>query len=233
MNYKILLGDNDKGFLDNLAVQIAKDGYTVIKASDGQQVLDMAFDLNPDIVVMDLILDKVDGIDVIKSIRKKIKVPIIILTEKKDEVDKVLSLELGADDYVTKPFNLRELLARIKANLRRALVYSENGKNQFIVARDLRIDLTRYEATKSGKELNLTTKEFELLKYLIINKNQIFTREQLLEKVWGYEYYGDVRTVDVTVRRLREKIEDDPSNSKYICTKRRVGYFFNDINGNN
>lgn len=175
-------------------------------------------------------LPKMDGFSVCKQVRESSTVPIIMLTAKEEEVDKVLGLELGADDYMTKPFGMRELLARIKANIRRASLTL--GPEIDTVAADVKefgsltIDMNRYEIRKNGKVLDLTLREFELLRYLAERENKVFSREQLLEEVWGYEYYGDIRTVDVTVRRLREKLEDDSSNPKYIMTKRGIGYYF-------
>jgi len=167
----------------------------------------------------------------LKKIREGSQVPVIMLTAKEEEVDKVLGLELGADDYITKPFGMRELIARVKANLRRtepAGVDITGGSVQSLMleAGELKIDFERYEVTKRSTVIELTLREFELLKFLATQDNQIFTREQLLKDVWGYEYFGDIRTVDVTVRRLREKVEDDSSNPKYILTKRGVGYYF-------
>ena len=175
-------------------------------------------------------MPKMDGYEVCRKIREKSNVPIIMLTARADEVDKVVGLEMGADDYVTKPFGNRELIERVKANLRRSDIApvtnnEKDGNNQ--VYGDLNIDFDRYEVTKRGEVINLTLREFELLTFLATQTPTIFTRENLLEKVWGYEYFGDVRAVDVTIRRLREKIEDDPSKPKYIVTKRGVGYYFN------
>lgn len=228
MNAKILIVDDEKPIVDILCFNLQKEGYSVIAAYDGHEAIKKAFDEKPDLILLDVMLPGVDGFGVCKSIRSKMKTPIIMLTAKDDEVDKVLGLELGADDYVTKPFSMRELLARIKANLRRTIMNGDVSDGQVITAGDLKIDFLKYEVVKNGRVLDLTSREFELLKFLVTNKNQIFSRETLLEKVWGYEYYGDIRTVDVTIRRLREKIEDDPSNPRYIYTKRGVGYYFSE-----
>jgi two-component system response regulator VicR len=180
-------------------------------------------------VLLDVMLPSMDGFEVCRRLREKSNVPIIMLTAKEEEVDKVLGLELGADDYITKPFGLRELIARIKANIRRAQPPQPQEQSNSEGVQDfgsLAIDMDRYEVRKNGTPLELTLREFELLKYLAEREDKVFSREQLLEDVWGYEYYGDIRTVDVTVRRLREKLEDDPGNPKYIMTKRGVGYFF-------
>jgi len=225
---KILVVDDEKPIVDILCFNLQKEGYAVSAAYDGHEAIKKAFDEKPDLILLDVMLPGVDGFGVCKSIRSKMKTPIIMLTAKDDEVDKVLGLELGADDYVTKPFSMRELLARIKANLRRTIMNGDMSEGQVITAGDLKINFLKYEVMKNGKVLDLTSREFELLKFLVVNKNQIFSRETLLEKVWGYEYYGDIRTVDVTIRRLREKIEDDPSNPKYIYTKRGVGYYFSE-----
>jgi two-component system response regulator VicR len=173
-------------------------------------------------------LPGIDGFQVCKKIRETSSVPILMLTAKEEEVDKVLGLELGADDYITKPFGMRELIARIKANLRRIELVSslQNEPSNLREFGNLAIDMNRYEVRKDGVALELTLREFELLRYLAERENKVFSREQLLEEVWGYEYYGDIRTVDVTVRRLREKLEDDSSDPGYIMTKRGIGYYF-------
>ncbi len=172
-------------------------------------------------------LPKKDGFEVLREIRTSITTPVLMLTAKEEEVDKVLGLELGADDYITKPFSMRELVARVKANLRRIEMNNGDLNNAEILrVGDLTINQNKYEVRKNGKIIDLTLREYELLKFLASNIDQVFTREQLLEKVWGYEYYGDVRTVDVTIRRLREKIEDKDGQYKYIMTKRGVGYYF-------
>ena len=178
-------------------------------------------------------LPKIDGFQVCRKIRVKSNIPIIMLTAKEEEVDKVLGLELGADDYITKPFGMRELIARVKANIRRVefdiVTEEENVNQKLITSQDLTIDLARYEVKKKAEIIELTKREFELLSFLATQDTQVFTREQLLKDVWGYEYYGDIRTVDVTVRRLREKIETDSSNPKLLMTKRGVGYYFRRI----
>lgn len=228
MNKKILVVDDEKPIADILKYNLEKEGYSVELAYDGEEAIDKTNNTNPDLVLLDIMLPKIDGFAVCKKIRQTNQLPIIMLTAKEEEVDKVLGLELGADDYITKPFGVRELLARVKANLRRADIPlgTEAGRTNCIVSGNLTIDLGKYEVRKDDKTIELTLREFELLKYLASQTEQVFTRETLLEDVWGYEYYGDVRTVDVTVRRLREKIEDDSSNPNYIITKRGVGYYF-------
>ncbi|MGI5998709.1 MAG: response regulator YycF [Lutispora sp.] len=231
MNNKILVVDDERPIADIIKYNLEKEGYKVFIAEDGQQAIDSTYEHKPDLIILDIMLPVMDGFTVCKKLRENINTPIIMLTAKEEEVDKVLGLELGADDYMTKPFSFRELLARVKANIRRVnfLNNSSEGGGQIIKSNNLIIDLNKYEVRKDDKIIELTLREFELLKYLAQNAEQVFSRETLLEEVWGYEYYGDVRTVDVTVRRLREKIEDDPSNAKYVQTKRGVGYYFRRI----
>ncbi|MBA1334687.1 MAG: Two-component response regulator SA14-24 [Firmicutes bacterium] len=228
MNKKILVVDDEKPIADILKFNLEKEGYSVELAFDGQEGIEKTLKTNPDLILLDIMLPKMDGFAVCKKLRQDIQTPIIMLTAKEEEVDKVLGLELGADDYITKPFGVRELLARVKANLRRAEIPQDNGESasNIIKSGNLKIDLNRYEVKKDDRVVELTLREFELIKFLASQAEQVFTRETLLEDVWGYEYYGDVRTVDVTIRRLREKIEDDSSNPKYIITKRGVGYYF-------
>ena len=226
----VLIIEDEQAIVDILKFNFLKEGYKVMEALDGLTGLNLALTENPDLILLDVMLPKMDGFEVCKKIREKSSVPIIMLTAREEEVDKVLGLELGADDYMTKPFSVRELTARVKANLRRTSIDREqsgqdNGNN--ISSGDLTINIERYEVSKHGKVIDITLREFELLKFLATQPDKIFSRESLLENVWGYEYYGDVRTVDVTVRRLREKIEDDPSMPRYIITKRGVGYYFN------
>ncbi|MDF2520229.1 MAG: response regulator transcription factor [Clostridia bacterium] len=228
MENKILVVDDERPISDIIKFNLEKEGYKVVVAEDGQQAINMTYEHKPDLIVLDIMLPIMDGFTVCKKLRESINTPIIMLTAKEEEVDKVLGLELGADDYMTKPFSVRELMARVKANIRR-INFSTNGlegSGQIIKSGNLIIDLNRYEVRKDTTVIELTLREFELLKYLALHVEQVFSRETLLEEVWGYEYYGDVRTVDVTVRRLREKIEDDPSNAKYVQTKRGVGYYF-------
>ena len=228
MDKLILIVDDEKNITDILKFILEKDGYRTITAYDGPEGLEKALSENPDLILLDVMLPGMDGFEVCRTVRAKRNTPIIMLTARDEEVDKVLGLELGADDYITKPFSNRELLARVKANLRRTVPESgASGEGGVLQFGDLIIDRERYEVKKNGQIIDLTLREFELLKFLSATPSKIYSREVLLEKVWGYEYYGDVRTVDVTVRRLREKIEDDPSQPIYIATKRGVGYFFN------
>lgn len=231
MDYTVLVVDDEVSIVNIIEYNLQRDGYKVLKANDGEEGLNLALTKKPDLVILDIMMPKMDGYEVCRRLRAKSDVPIIMLTARADEVDTVIGLEMGADDYVTKPFKTRELLARVKANLRRkkgSIASEEKAapmtSNTF---KDLVIDYDRYEVTKGGVSVNLTLREYELLAYLTKNKRQPFTREALLEKVWGYEYYGgDARSVDVTIRRLREKIEDDPSKPQYIITKRGIGYYF-------
>lgn len=226
----VLIIEDEPPIVDILKFNLTKEGYAVLEAFDGAAGLELALSQNPDLILLDVMLPKMDGFEVCRRVREKSAVPIIMLTAREEEVDKVLGLELGADDYMTKPFSIRELTARVKANLRRMSIdkqtATDNPQNA-IISGDLVINVDRYEVQKRGKVVDITLREFELLKFLAMQPEKIFSRENLLENVWGYEYYGDVRTVDVTVRRLREKIEDDPSMPRYIVTKRGVGYYFN------
>lgn len=225
---KILIIEDEKAISDIIKFNLKKEGFEVDAAYDGQEGLDKALKNQPDLILLDVMLPLMDGFQVCKHVREESTVPIVMLTAKEEEVDKVLGLELGADDYITKPFGMRELIARIKANLRRTDL-AEGAANSPSNIQDfgsLEIDMNRYEVRKNKQVLELTLREFELLKYLAERENKVFSREQLLEEVWGYEYYGDIRTVDVTVRRLREKLEDDSSSPKYIMTKRGIGYYF-------
>ncbi len=223
----ILIVEDEKPISDILKFNLEKEGFNIMCSFDGQEALGKALDEEVDLILLDVMLPSLDGFQVCRQVREKSNVPIIMLTAKEEEVDKVLGLELGADDYITKPFGMRELIARVKANIRRVGIDSENNSNSnTIKLLDLEIDLEKFSVRKQGRSIELTLREFELLKFMANNPDKIFSREELLKDVWGYDYYGDIRTVDVTVRRLREKIEDDPSNAKYILTKRGLGYYF-------
>lgn len=228
MSNKILVVDDERAIADIIKFNLEKEGHTVDTAADGEEGLLKVFSWDPDLVLLDIMMPKKDGFQVLKEIRSKKQTPVIMLTAKEEEVDKVLGLELGADDYVVKPFSMRELMARVKANLRRRDFSNSNNNSNgnLIEVNGLEVDMVKYEVRKSGDIIELTLREFELLKFLASSTEQVFSREQLLEEVWGYEYYGDIRTVDVTVRRLREKIEDPNGEFKYILTKRGVGYYF-------
>ena len=228
---KIGIIEDEKNISDMIKYNLEKEGYEVFTAYDGKEGLELVEKETLDLLLLDIMLPHVDGLDICKKVRQKMDTPIMIISAKADEFDKVLALELGADDYVTKPFSMREVMARVKARLRRktteenSIVKEEDSEDK-LVEGSLKMDLKKYEVTKDGKTIELTLREFELLKFLWQDKGNVFTREDLLTKVWGYEYYGDVRTVDVTVRRLREKIEDDASKANFVLTKRGVGYYF-------
>lgn len=233
MDATILIIEDEKNINDILAFNFQKEGYKTLSAYDGVTGVQLCEKNNPNIILLDINLPGMDGMDVCKEIRKNSNVPIIMLTAREDEVDKVLGLELGADDYITKPYSARELSARVKALLRRAEMSNSKADavqdTSMIKSGEVTINIDRYEVKKNGETIDITLREFELLKFLAVAPDQIFSREVLLENVWGYEYLGDVRTVDVTIRRLREKIEDDPSMPRYIMTKRSIGYYFNKI----
>ena len=226
---KILVVDDEKPISDIIKFNMAKEGYEVLTAFDGREALEVFAAENPDIIILDLMLPEIDGLEVARTIRKTSNVPIIVLSAKDTEFDKVIGLEIGADDYVTKPFSNRELQARVKALLRRSEFAAdpqlENDADTEIVIGDLHILPDAFLVQKGNTELDLTHREFELLYHLATHVGQVMTREHLLETVWGYDYFGDVRTVDVTVRRLREKIEDTPGRPEYILTRRGVGYY--------
>ena len=229
----ILVVDDEKMIRNLLNINLTKEGYNVIEAVDGLEAVELATEKKPDLILLDVMIPKLDGLSVCKRIKNTMNVPILMVTAKDSEVDKILGLELGADDYVTKPFSIRELIARIKANLRKVEASSASEQNSTDgIKRDniikvgvLTLDLDRFEVMVDNKRVDLTLREYEVLKFLASEPGQVVSREVLLEKVWGYEYYGDIRTVDVTVRRIREKIEKDTSDPKILMTKRSVGYY--------
>ncbi|MGT2959692.1 response regulator YycF [Streptococcus caballi] len=230
---KILIVDDEKPISDIIKFNLTKEGYDTVTAFDGREAIAKFEEEKPDLIILDLMLPELDGLEVAKEVRKTSHIPIIMLSAKDSEFDKVIGLEIGADDYVTKPFSNRELLARVKAHLRRtenieSAVAEENASENStaeISIGELRILPDAFVAKKRGQEVELTHREFELLHHLATHIGQVMTREHLLETVWGYDYFGDVRTVDVTIRRLREKIEDIPSRPEYILTRRGVGYY--------
>ncbi len=226
---KILIVDDEKPIVDILDFNLTKEGFQTTAVYDGEEAIRVALELKPDLILLDLMLPKIDGFNVCKELRKHLTCPIIMLTAKEEVVDKIIGLELGADDYMTKPFSIREVIARVKANLRKHVLPEEekdskNSKNR-IKIKDMIIDPERYIAIINNKTIDLTVKEFELLKMLSSAPNQVFTREQILRGVWGYDFYGDARTVDVTIRRLREKIEKNSADPQYVQTKRGMGYY--------
>lgn len=228
MNKKILIVDDEKPIVEILKFNLEKEGYTTIEAYDGEEAIEKTMNEKPDLIILDVMLPKIDGFTVCKKLRQTITTPILMLTAKDDVVDKIIGLELGADDYVTKPFSVREMMARVKANLRKfevPVTENENLDTKCIHIKDLVIDPERYMVKVGDKTFNLTIKEFELIKFLAMHRGQVFTREQILENVWGYDYYGDLRTVDVTIRRIREKVEKDSARPEYILTKRGIGYY--------
>lgn len=229
---KILIVDDEKSISDLLVFNLEKEGYKTITAMDGEEAVNFAITQNPDLILLDIMLPKMDGLTVCKKIRQTLtKTPIIMLSAKGEEIDKILGLEIGADDYMTKPFSVRELIARVKANLRKVEqneldIVNSNIRGNKINVGDLGLDLDKFEVEVRGQKVtDLTRREFEVLRYLAQKPGQVVTREDLLEKVWGYEYYGDIRTVDVTIRRIREKIEKNTANPKILITKRGVGYY--------
>ena len=227
MGKRILLVDDEPLILKGLKYTLEQDGYETDTAVDGQEALDKFFSGVYDLVLLDVMLPKVDGLSVCQRIRETSSVPIIMLTAKGEDMDKILGLEYGADDYMTKPFNILEVKARIKAIMRRAARQEpKEEKAKVVQVKDLRIDCEGRRVFIGDREINLTAKEFDVLELLVFNPNKVYSRENLLNIVWGYEYPGDVRTVDVHIRRLREKIEKNPSEPKYVHTKWGVGYYF-------
>jgi len=223
---KILIVEDDQNLLATLKYNLRKEGYNTVTAVDGAEALDVARREKPDLIILDIMLPKLSGFEVCRILRKEMTIPILMLTAKTDEVDKIVGLEIGADDYMTKPFSMRELLARIRSMLRRA----EMSKLQLAIEQktleigDLEIDIGRHQASHKGARLDLTPKEYDLLVFLATNKGLVFSREQLLDKVWGYDYAGDTRTVDVHIRWLRQKIESDPAKPEHLVTVRGTGY---------
>jgi two-component system OmpR family response regulator len=229
---KVLIVEDDQTLLDVLKYNLSKEGYDVLTASDGVQALEIARSESPALVILDIMLPKLDGYEVCRILRQEMTVPILMLTAKTEELDKIVGLELGADDYMTKPFSMRELVARVRAMLRRAemikreTVSAGEPASSSFRAGDLEIDVARHRVSRSGCVIDLPPTEFALLAFLARNCGQVFSRDHLLEKVWGYDYAGDTRTVDVHVRWLRQKIEVDPGHPKYLLTVRGVGYKF-------
>lgn len=226
----ILAVDDEEAIIDLLKFNIEKEGYKFISASNGEEGFDMAVNERPDLIILDVMLPRMDGLSVCQKLRQeKINSPIIMLSARGEEIDKILGLEIGADDYMTKPFSTRELVARIKANLRKNEklgIDTEDVPEGRIVVGSLSLDPEKFEVVVRGKNVtDLTRREFEVLKYLAQKPGQVISREDLLERVWGYEYFGDIRTVDVTVRRIREKIEKNTSNPRILITKRGIGYY--------
>jgi two-component system, OmpR family, response regulator len=232
MSHKVLVVEDDSTLLGVIKYNLVKEGYTAITAGDGVQAIESARKEHPDIIILDIMLPKMDGLDVCRIIRTDMTVPIIMLTAKSEEIDKVVGLEIGADDYMTKPFSMKELMARIKALLRRAEMvgqksgYSTTADLSVIKAGEFEVDVERHTASHRGADIELTPKEFDLLVCLMRNRGRVMSRDNLLEKVWGYDFDGDSRTVDVHIRWLRGKIEDDAAQPRHLITVRGVGYKF-------
>ena len=226
---KILVIEDEENILEAIKYSLTRESYEVYGATDGEKGLEMAQEIRPDLVVLDVMLPRMDGFEVCRILRRDMSMPVFMLSARAEEIDKVVGLEIGADDYITKPFSMRELVARIRNSLRRISADSTNNlptDSETYTAGDLEVDVIAHIAKLNGTELNMKPREFELLSLLISNKRRAFTRDQILEHLWGYDYIGDVRTVDVHVRWLREKIEDDPAHPSKIITIRGVGYRF-------
>jgi len=223
---KVLIVEDDPNLLETLKYNLRKEGYDIVTASDGEQAIEAARREKPDIIILDIMLPRISGFEVCRILRKEMTVPVLMLTAKADETDKIVGLEIGADDYMTKPFSMRELLARVRALLRRTKMVPTSSAGEPISSKigNLELDIARHRASLSGAALELSPKEFDLLAFLARNKGLVFSREQLLEKVWGYDYAGDTRTVDVHIRWLRQKIETDPTHPKLLITIRGTGY---------
>lgn len=227
MAKKVLVVDDEKLIVKGIRFSLEQDGMEVDCAYDGEEALKMATEHKYDMILLDIMLPKLDGFQVCQQIREFSQVPIVMLTAKGDDMDKILGLEYGADDYITKPFNILEVKARIKAIMRRTAQSHPKEEEQKVIENgDLKLDCESRRLFILGNEINLTAKEFDLLELLVLNPNKVYSRENLLNMVWGYEYPGDVRTVDVHVRRLREKIEKNPSEPQYVHTKWGVGYYY-------
>jgi two-component system OmpR family response regulator len=226
MANKILIVEDDQNLLATLKYNLLKESYDVITAVDGAQAIEIARNEKPELIVLDVMLPKLSGFEVCRILRKEMTVPVLMLTAKTEEVDKIVGLEIGADDYMTKPFSMRELLARVRAMFRRADMskLQPASEQENLKIGDLEIDIGRHQVLRRGSPLDLTPKEYELLAFLAKNKGFVFSREQLLEKVWGYDYAGDTRTIDVHIRWLRQKIENDPAHPKNLLTVRGTGY---------
>ncbi|GIW07885.1 MAG: DNA-binding response regulator [Dehalococcoidia bacterium] len=226
---RILVVDDEPSLVDTIRYNLKREGHDVSVAYDGLEALEVARRLRPDLIVLDVMLPKLDGFEVCRTLRSETTSPILMLTAKASEIDKVVGLEIGADDYLAKPFSFRELLARVRASLRRVQMLRaepQTSTDEQLTAGDLTVDLARHEVTRAGRPIALKPKEFDLLAYLMRNRGRVLTRDVLLQNLWGYEYDGGTRTVDVHIRGLREKIEDDPGRPDLIQTVRGVGYRF-------
>ncbi|MEA4941452.1 MAG: response regulator [Oscillibacter sp.] len=224
----VLIVEDEKNIVDILCFNLQREGYATLEAYDGEDGLEKAQSEKPDLILLDVMLPKMNGFDVCRTLRKsRNNVPVVILTAREEETDKVLGLEIGADDYITKPFSMRELIARVRANIRRTVMSAPAAEGTMTVAGDLSINTDSHQVFRDGAVIELTQREYELLTFLASHPNKVYARIDLMEQVWNYGYVGDdARTVDVTVRRLREKIETDPANPRYILTRRGAGYYF-------
>ena len=228
MAKRILIVDDEPLIVKGLKYSLEQDNYETDSAADGEEAIAKFFAGQYDLVLLDVMLPKIEGMEVCQRIRERSNVPIIMLTAKGDDMDKILGLEYGADDYMTKPFNILEVKARIKSIMRRTAMTQRESGQRIITVRDMQLNMNNRSVTVAGKEVNLTAKEFDLLQLFVTNRGKVFSRESLLETIWKYDYLGDLRTVDVHIRRLREKIERVPSQPEYIFTKWGVGYYFTD-----
>ena len=233
MNNKVLIVDDERAIVDILKYNLEKNGMTAVCAYDGGEGLRLARESDPDVILLDVMLPVMDGFEVCRTLRAEgNNVPIIMITAREEETDKVFGLELGADDYITKPFSMREVVARVRTNMRRAVAMAPQSapepSGDQLRAKDLVIDKARHAVFKDGKEIELTQREYELILYLAENPGKVISREELMSRVWQYDYFGDLRAVDVAIRRLREKLEPNPSEPEYVMTKRGAGYYFAD-----
>ncbi|MDP4151835.1 MAG: winged helix-turn-helix domain-containing protein [Bacillota bacterium] len=225
--FKILIIEDEKTIADILEFNLNKEGFDTLISYDGEDGFDKAIDSGCDLILLDVMLPKLDGWEVLRRVRQKLTTPVIMLTAREEEMDKITGLELGADDYITKPFSMKELIARVRANLRRSSFMKADSNEGMLTFRNLRIDKSHFTVFKNNEQVELSNKEFALLLFLAEHLGKVYSREQLMEQVWGYEgFYGDLRAVDVMVRRIREKIERDSSDPDFIKTKRGVGYYF-------
>ncbi len=225
---KILVVEDEKAISDILVFNLQREGYDTLAAYDGAEGLRCALEEAPDLILLDVMLPEMDGFEVCKRVRAEKDTPIIMLTAREEETDKVMGLELGADDYITKPFSMRELMARVKANMRRTYAGEDKKKAEAPSGGGLRVSKDNGMVYKNGHPLELSAREFDILCFLSAAPGRVFSREELMEQVWGYDYYGDLRAVDVAIRRLREKVEDEPASPRYVITKRGMGYYFAD-----
>ncbi|MCI8857295.1 MAG: response regulator transcription factor [Clostridiaceae bacterium] len=227
MKKKILVVEDERTIADILVFNLEREGYEAIAAGDGPAGLKSALEDEPDLILLDVMLPGMDGFEVLRRVREKSQVPVIMLTAREEETDKVEALDMGADDYITKPFSMRELMARVKANMRRTVPPEAEPPAAAVEGR-LMISPEQNTVYKNGRPLDLSVREYDILSFLSSTPGRVVTREELMEKVWGYEYYGDLRAVDVAIRRLREKVEDEPAQPKYIITKRGMGYYYDE-----